>query len=317
MKGKEQNVVGVFFTGRLGNQLFVYAYARYLMEQIHQRHFVANFQGSHTGQEVDGFTDSIKHFQVVDYHVENRNLIRHHGTIIQKAIYAIYALCMKTSFFADNRQRFIALNRALTHCGLYLTGTEDPAYHPKHIHQGSLFVSGFFQDSHFFNAIRPILIKELTPKYPVLAHNTQLLNIANQTNSICVSIRRGDFLSKQYKKDFYLCNMSYFMKAIDMMRNKVENPVFIFFSDDIQWVKENLHVDNFPNYYERGDDPVWEKLRLMYSCHHFIISNSTFSWWAQYLGRHENKIVISPSRWYANPEWTSNLIEDTFMTIDP
>lgn len=317
MKREENNVVGVFFTGRLGNQLFVYAYARYLMEQTNQKHFLANFQGSRTGQEDDGFTDSIKHFQVVDYHAEDSNFIRHHGTIIQKTAYAMYALCLKTSFFADNKQRFISLNRALSRCGLFFSGTEDPAYHPDHICKCPIFVSGFFQDSRFFNDIRPLLVKELTPKYPVLAHNTHLINIAKQTNSVCVSIRRGDFLSEQYRKDFFLCGLSYFQKAINIMRSKVTDPVFIFFSDDIQWVKEHLHVDGCQNYYERGNDPVWEKLRLMYSCHHFIISNSTFSWWAQYLGRHEDKIVISPSQWYANPTWTSNLIEESFIVIDP
>ena len=80
------------------------------------------------------------------------------------------------------------------------------------------------------------------------------------------------------------------------MQKKLKDPTFFVFSDDIDWVKKNM---KFPKstYFETGDDPVWEKIRLMYSCKHFIISNSTFSWWAQYLSRNKKKIVIAPSRW--------------------
>ena len=86
------------------------------------------------------------------------------------------------------------------------------------------------------------------------------------------------------------------------------------FSDDIQWVKDNIKDLDIEMYYEDGNDTLDEKLRLMYSCKHFIISNSTFSWWAQFLSRNNEKIVISPDRWYKQ-DISATLINDEWIKI--
>ena len=97
------------------------------------------------------------------------------------------------------------------------------------------------------------------------------------------------------------------------MNKKTKNPVYIIFSDDIEWCRENIKFsENI--YYEDGTDPVWEKLRLMYSCKHFIISNSTFSWWAQYLSRNNDKIVIAPARWH-NSGYTNDIYDENWLLI--
>ena len=129
-----------------------------------------------------------------------------------------------------------------------------------------------------------------------------------------MSIRRGDFLDPKYKKLHYVCDEKYFEKAITIIKTKVKNPVFIFFSDDIEWVKTNIKTYGIICYYESGKDEVFEKLRLMSMCKHFIISNSTFSWWAQYLCKNPYKIVISPRKWLNNNE-ESGLIDESWIKI--
>ena len=161
--------------------------------------------------------------------------------------------------------------------------------------KNNLFI-GFYESSKFFDDIKDVLRKEFEPKYNKLEKNKKLYKKIEQSESVCVSIRRGDFLAEKYKSKHYVCTPEYFEKSISLMLKKIKNAQFIVFSDDINWVKNNM---KFPanTLYESGDDPVWEKLRLMYSCKHFIISNSTFSWWAQYLSKNEKKIVIAPSQW--------------------
>ena len=118
---------------------------------------------------------------------------------------------------------------------------------------------------------------------------------------MCVSIRRGDFVEDPKARGrFYVCKPSYFKEAVQRMQKEVKNPKFFIFSDDIEWCKKNL--DFFPKgtQFEPLENPVYEKLRLMYNCKHFIISNSTFSWWAQFLSRNDKKVVIAPKVWKKN-----------------
>jgi len=118
-----------------------------------------------------------------------------------------------------------------------------------------------------------------------------------------------------YYLDVVIIRIWMFQKAIAAIKEHVKQPVFFFFSDDINWVKNNI-ICNDECYFEDNCNPIWECLRLMYSCKHFIISNSTFSWWGQYLSRNENKLVVAPSIWYNIENETAHLLEDNWIKID-
>lgn len=157
-------------------------------------------------------------------------------------------------------------------------------------------IFGLLESKKYFDNIRSEILEEFTPKHDKLEENKELYDIIENTNSVCISVRRGDFLDSENKARHFVCDLDYFKKAIEIINKSVKNPKFIIFSDDVEWCKEEFSfLENAA--FESGKDPVWEKLRLMYSCKHFIISNSTFSWWAQYLSRNDSKIVIAPQRW--------------------
>ena len=182
------------------------------------------------------------------------------------------------------------------------------------------FVFGFFQSIQNVAPIRDILLKELKVKTEPSEANRSMLQAIASKNAVCLHIRRGDFLNPRWK-NLQICDYDYYSKAIDIMLEKTENPVFYIFSntsEDLKWIAQNYR---FPQKYPGTEQPIeinyvdlnnpdYEELRLMYTCKHFIISNSTFSWWAAWLSENKDKIVCAPERW--NLEY-----EDDYKIYDP
>lgn len=256
------------------------------------------------------FENDIDNFNILPYIEKHTNLILSYGTIKQISIYYLWKLSYRFAFLQKYRKK---IQKLLPLYGLYdgaYFSYNDEVIPPSK--QKNSFALGLCENPICFDDIKEVLQKEFTPKHALLDCNKSLYEKIILSNSVCVTIRRGDYISNN---KYFLCDKDYFMRAIAEIKKRVTNPVFIFFSDEISWVRDNIKIEG-ECYYERGNDPIWEKMRLMYSCKHFILSNSSFSWWAQYLSRNPDKIVISPSRWHPNPGWTSKLIDKNFVKIE-
>lgn len=315
-------MVATFIKGRLGNQMFQYAFSKAIkLAQGYDAPLIFDFHMVYSaGKQEDGFEDALKYFNVEKYNTEEK-LMRKYTSVLQKFIFLLYRLDGKFGFFFSIESWFSLFRKY----GLLFVSSNGgntlyyyPIYH-KYLKHGTfekIICNGYIEVPTLFEHIKPLLMEEFTPKLPPRTENKYLYDVINSTNSVCVTVRRGDYLDERFKNKYFVCDINYFKAAIKKAKEVVQNPVFVFFSDDIEWVKSNISVDA-PSFYESGRDPVWEKLRLMYSCKHFIISNSTFSWWAQYLSRNtENKVVISPDHWLnIKIEGRSSLISDDFITI--
>ena len=110
----------------------------------------------------------------------------------------------------------------------------------------------------------------------------------------CVSlhVRRGDFVKSKRALD-----AGYYKRAIMYMRRHLREPLFLVFSDDLDWVRKHLDVGDNCIYVNEGRNlQDYEELFIMSSCQNNIIANSTFSWWGAWLNRNPKKMVIAPGR---------------------
>lgn len=157
-------------------------------------------------------------------------------------------------------------------------------------------LNGYFQSEKYFTDIRDNLLKEFTLAKNLGEEAMKIKNILESKNGIAVNIRRGDYLRPDYMKIYGTCDMKYYNKAIDYIKNKIENPLFCIFSDDPEWVKKEFKMDDA---IFAGNDILkdYEQMYLMTICKHNIIANSSFAWWGAWLNQNPNKIVIGPKMW--------------------
>lgn len=157
----------------------------------------------------------------------------------------------------------------------------------------NIILEGYWQNEMYFKSIQSIIFEQfkLVEKY----HFTKPdLLISNNVQKIAVHVRRGDYLLKKNKTFHGVLPISYYLEALDYLRSKLYKPQFVFFSDDIPWCKK--HFDFNDSSFSESDDE-WEDLVKMKNCDHFIIANSSYSWWAAWLNDSEDKIIIAPKNW--------------------
>lgn len=150
-------------------------------------------------------------------------------------------------------------------------------------------------------------------------NNISILNLIDKTASISIHIRRGDVVSNPKWRLTMgdICDLEYYQLAINEVNKRVKNPTFFVFSDDIQWAKQKLNLNNA--YYidwNKGHNSIQDIL-LMSKCKGNIICNSTFSYIGTMLNEN-NPLRIAPSKWQHNfNDKTKDIyIDDTFILID-
>lgn len=180
----------------------------------------------------------------------------------------------------------------------------------------NVYLDGYFQSYKYFETIRDVLLTEFTLKN---GYHREVDGIKSEIEkadqSVAVHIRRGDFatIRKGYNG---LCDLSYYQKALEIIKNKYPNVQLFIFSDDIEWAKTNLKLAGPMVFVSRPVLNPAEELWLMSLCKHQIIANSTFSWWAAWLNKNPQKIVVSPSRWLvAEDIKTDNLLPPNWIKV--
>ena len=177
-----------------------------------------------------------------------------------------------------------------------------------------LYLSGYWQSERYFKDIEAIIHQEFTIKYPLNEANQQIAEKIQNCEAVSIHIRRSDYL---VNLNHGVCWLDYYDRAVDFISSMVTNAFFVVFSDDSQWVTNNLNL-KYPNLLVsiNNASTAYFDLYLMSLCKYHIIANSTFSWWGAWLSQKPGKIVIAPRRWfYALSHNTCDLIPESWTIM--
>ena len=199
----------------------------------------------------------------------------------------------------------------------------DPAILSLKLQQGSTYFDGFGQSEDYFSDIETIIRNDLVFKSPLDDQNQKVSKAIQSSNSAAIHVRWFDPGNRDSGDHIAL---QYYQEAISRMISEVVNPHFFVFSDQMEITKQllgHLLSQYSVTYVEHNDSEkmAYADLWLMSQCRHFIIANSTFSWWGAWLGEKKSISQIYAPGKYVNPNQSvtawgfDRLIPDRWVTL--
>ncbi len=164
------------------------------------------------------------------------------------------------------------------------------------------YLEGYWQNEKYFKAVEETIRADFHIRLPLTPRAMEISDAIRSTESVCVNVRRGDFVSNPEANRFHgVCSLEYFAQGVEFVSERTANPHLYFFSDDPVWCRENMKFDVPVTLvdHECAGEKFSSYLTLMSQCRHFVIPNSSFGWWGAWLSRSPDKIVVVPEVWMA------------------
>ena len=270
----------------LANQMFMYAYSRYLVSKGENVYIALQAR-----KPFEEFAFEKITIRDVFPNVKIREMRPWMRPLVQ--------LFFKNGYSAQRLRRILSL------FGIRYYHAKNFSYEPWMMEPQKSWCGiyrGLWQSENYFKECANDVRKQFA--FPEFTEDKNIAIAAKMAkeNSVAIHLRKGvDYMrSESFGKN--LCEVGYYLRAINYIKKHVHNPVFYVFTDNPQWVKENLPSFDYSlvDWNEVAGKTQFRDMQLMSCCKHNIIANSTYSWWGAWLNSNPDKIVIAPNKW-CNP----------------
>lgn len=175
-----------------------------------------------------------------------------------------------------------------------------------------VITDGYWQTARYFDELVPDELVRF-PEALTRGVAAEAAAIAAAESPICLAVRRYEEIPK-IKRPMTILDANYFRLAMAKIESRVERPHYFVFAQDMDWARANIS-NTHPVTFALPKDPhagAIQDLYLMTLCRHFIISNSTLHWWGAWLNSDQGKIVISPKQGWIHP----GTLPPSWLTLD-
>lgn len=272
-----KNYILVHLCGGLGNQMFQYSFARALCAVRNADLFI----------DISAYEYDSKRKYQLDFYINKNN-----------------GILLKNKLVDNFYIKFIKLINKLFYNRDHINIIDDELNFNNEVVKidKNIGLFGYWQNENYFLNFEDLIRNDYTIPINGYQNEALLKNEIANSNSIAVHIRRGDYISDPDAKEFQgALGLNYYTNAINYFSNKIPDAHFYFFSDDIDYVKNQFKSNakyHFVNCSKSLND--FQEMCLMRLCKHFIIANSSFSWWAAWLGDYQSKVIVAPKVWFAS-----------------
>lgn len=303
---KVKRMIKLYLQAGLGNQLFQYAYARFLQSKYNEPIIIDTYCCDKGKQKTPHEACSLQKYKLQkDVYFESTKWsgIGYYALFLQKGI-----LRKTLRLFHKSEDDIFEICAKM---GIYASPNTYHFYPFVFTRKKKKKILGCWQNGHIWSEIEDEIRNELALKNP-FSSKTKLWEkeISENLNSVCVHIRRGDYLQKRYQY-LNVCDYDFYRAAMDIVVQKNPFSTFYLFSNndsELDWIMANYDFEGLHVVPVYGSGKAEEDLYLISLCRNFIISNSTFGWWGQFLCRFPQKRVYAPSVW--NPKIDDDGIYD-------
>lgn len=262
--------------GGLGNQLFQFAFGRYLKK---------HFPGDDVTYDVNWYSLHRKNHEIIqlgklglDYSIFVPDLSRkliYSNQYIRKLLEIITPIYGKNLICTDGNFNIQQLRP-----------------------QEDAYFRGFWQSIEYAEVLRLMLLEDRSTGLFILDESLELNQEIRARNSVCVHIRRGDYLTNRRfgKRTHNTLDRLYYHESIVLASEKLIDPWYYIFSDDIEWAMSASLVPSRQVTYidpKRFDEII--SFKLMLACRNYIIANSTYSWWPAFINLGSAEFIAAPS----------------------
>lgn len=179
------------------------------------------------------------------------------------------------------------------------------------------YLTGYWQSEKYFTDYEDVIRSDFSFKRPLDSENRKISSHIQSYNSVSLHVRRGDYVTHAAtSKILNTCSVDYYQHAIQYIAERVTSPYFYIFSDNIQWVRDNIHIPFAAEYIDHNHGRnSFIDMHLMSLCKHHIIANSSFSWWGAWLNDNPNKLVVVPRKWFVNNTNDQDLVPEKWVRL--